>query len=129
MKLTLSKIYDSYITLQHMSENKLPVKISYAIYKNINIMKNEVTFLENERLKLGEEYVERDNENNPIPLDNSNSSYKIIEGKEKEYNEKYQLLWNTEVEIEPYKINLDLLLNSDIRIEPAIFEGLDFILE
>lgn len=130
MKLTLSRLYDSYITLQRMSQNKLPIKVSYTIYKNLSTMKTEVKFFENERFKIGEEYVQRDKENNPIPIENSNnSSYKIIQGKEKEYIEKINKLCNTEIEVELYQINLDDLLDSGVSIEPVVFEVLDYIIE
>lgn len=128
MNLTLSKVYNSYIILQRISGDRLPVKISYAISKNMNLLKDDAVFYEEERVKLSEEYVQRDKNNNPIPSDNGNG-YKIMEGKNEEFNKKLTELSNTEVEIDPFKINLNVLLDSDITIEPIIFEVLDFIFE
>ena len=77
MKLTLSneKIVNTINTLGGLSNAKLPVKVAYAITKNINKINVELEAYNEERAKLINKYGERDekgklnvNENGIIPL-------------------------------------------------------------
>ena len=120
MKLTLSneRIVNTINTLGELSNAKLPVKVAYAITKNINKINVELEAYNKEKAKLINKYGEKDekgklnvNENGIIPL-------------KEEHIEDY----NRENEIDIHMIQLDDLLNSDYNISPSELMTIDFMI-
>ena len=127
MKLTLSneRIVNTINTLGGLSNAKLPVKVAYAITKNINKINVELEAYNKEKAKLINKYGEKDekgklnvNENGIIPLKEEH-----IE----DYNRDIKELLSIENEIDIHMIQLDDLLNSDYNISPAELSAIDFI--
>ena len=59
LKLTNEKIVDSISVLSELNNAKLPVKISYAISKNINKIEKELKIYNSEKYKLINKYGEK----------------------------------------------------------------------
>ena len=128
MKLTLSneRIVNTINTLGELSNAKLPVKVAYAITKNINKINVELEAYNKEKAKLINKYGERDekgklnvNENGIIPLKEEH-----IE----DYNRDIKEFLSIENEIDIHIIQLDDLLNSDYNISPSELMTIDFMI-
>ena len=61
-------------------------------------------------------------------IDENTSSYQVKEGKTEELTKKIQELNNTEISIETYPFDLDLLINSNIQIEANLFNDIDYLI-
>lgn len=97
MKLKLNEVKEKLEELIKVSEKKLPVRISYAIAKNIKILTKEYKTLEEERLKLCREYAEKDTKGQPIIVENT---FKISTENEQKLEEEYVSLVSIDVELE-----------------------------
>ena len=116
MKLTLSneRIVNTINTLGELSNAKLPVKVAYAITKNINKINVELEAYNKEKAKLINKYGERDEKGKLNVNENG-----IIDIKE---------LLSIENEIDIHMIQLDDLLNSDYNISPSELMTIDFMI-
>ena len=72
MKLTLSneRIVNTINTLGELSNAKLPVKVAYAITKNINKINVELEAYNKEKAKLINKYGEKDEKGKSVGLKN-----------------------------------------------------------
>lgn len=115
MKIKLDKIYQSFILLNVLNENnKLSFKIHYWCMRNLNILYDSVKFYENEKSKLYEEYLVKNNDGTYFKLNEQTNTYEseIKEGKEQELNEKLSELNNIDCEIDPYLIDAEYLFTQ-----------------
>ena len=128
MKLNLSneRIVNTINVLAELNNAKLPIKLAYAITKNINKINSELKAYNEEKAKLINKYGEKDekgklnvNENGIIPLKEEH-----IE----DYNRDIKELLSIENEIDIHMIQLDDLLNSDYNISPSELMTIDFMI-
>ena len=121
MKLTNIEIVNIINILEQYSEKKLPQKISYAITKNILILKEDYLCYEKELNKIFDIYdadLQKDEEGklirseNGIPLLKKESNNSFV----KDVTE----LLNITVDINLYKINSELFdyIDSENRYDP-----------
>lgn len=130
MTITLYKLSNAYNTLIKLSKERLPIKLSYAINKNIHYLENDYKFYKNSMYELYRTYFETDENGQFISkeIDENTSSYKIKFGQEAELTQKINELNNTDVNTETYEIEFDLLITSAINVEANIFDDLDFLI-
>ena len=129
MKLTLSneRIVNTINTLGNLNNTQLPIKLAYAISKNINKIDIELKTYNDEKAKLINKYAEKDKEGNVI---SDEHGHIIIEEKHKEdWNNDISELLSIENEIDIHKIQLDDLLNANYNISPAELSMIDFMIE
>lgn len=100
----------------------LPIKASYAISKNLNILNREIKAYEQERLKLIDKYGSKDEEGKLII---ENGSFKI--DNVQEFNEKFKELAEISNELEIHSLNIDILENE--KFSPIELEAIDYMLE
>ena len=129
MKLTLSneRIVNTINTLGELSNAKLPVKVAYAITKNINKINTELKSYNEEKTKLINKYGEKDEEGKLKVEENG-----IIHLKEEfieDYNRDIKELLSIENELDIHMIQLDDLLNSDYNISPMELMTIDFMIK
>lgn len=131
MEIKLSEIATAFNSLQNIADRKFPIKLSYAINKNIQLLKGEFLFYQNKVQELYDSYLEKDKDGNYIILNETDGhvSLKIKEGMQKEFGDKLKELNEITAEINVHTIKLDLLLESNVEIEPTIIESISFILE
>lgn len=128
MKLNLSneRIVNTIDVLGELNNAKLPVKVAYAITKNINKINSELKAYNKEKAKLIDKYGEKDEEGKLKVDEKGNVPLK------KEYIEDYNRdiaeLLSIENEIDIHMINLDDLLNSNCNISPAGLVAIDFMI-
>ncbi|NAS18608.1 hypothetical protein GND98_012200 [Clostridium butyricum] len=126
IKVTNREMESKVNILRKLSNMKLPVKVSYAIAKNINTIDKELKVFISERDKLIKEYAIKDEHGNPKV---ENNQYLFPDGKDKECNSKYAELLDIEVELQLREINIDDLINSNVDLTPNDMLELEFMLK
>lgn len=123
-KVTNVDMLNGLNALISIKDEKLPVKISYGIKKNIEILTKELVPYDKEREELINKYGQKDldgklkiKDNNYIIEDIPNFNKDIIE------------LQNIENEIDVHYISLDILLNSDAEMSTAELTAIEFMLK
>lgn len=128
MKLNLSneRIVNTINVLGELNNAKLPVKVAYAITKNINKINSELKAYNEEKAKLIDKYAEKDKEGKLKTDEYGNVPLK--EEHIEDYNRDIKELLSIENEIDIHMINLDDLLNSNYNISPAELTAIDFMI-
>ena len=131
MDLTLGEIRDKYKVFVAISSKKLPIKLSYAISKNLSVLEKEANLIDNNRIKLAEAYAEKNPDGTPI-ID-KNKCYVIGEAALPSLNKEIAEYYRTVTSIDICKANikeLDKLEESRYdALSPAEISALDFMLE
>ena len=123
-KLTNKEILNKIDMLGEISNKKLPVKVSYAIAKNIAKIESELKHYNKEREKILEEYCLKDETGN---LKVENGNYSIDPEKIDQWNKDIQDLNNIVIELDINKFNLDLLNGYDMTASEMMC--IDFMIE
>lgn len=127
MKLTNRKIVNDAIFLGSLSQKQLPIKISYALAKNIAKIEKELEIYNSERQKLLDKYaVKGENGENVIDV---NNQLKIDDKNMSNWNESISELLDIEIEIDIHKFNKDDLLNSNCEMTPSELMLIDYMIE
>ena len=117
MKITFNQVLNMYNTLTELKSKNF--KISYWISRNIKILNEPYSFAIKERADIYEEYLELDENHRYFTIENDTIKFNLKE-KSAEYAEKFQErineLFNTDCEIEPYLIDINVLMESDLEI-------------
>ena len=116
MKVSEIRMY--YPVLLTLADKRLPIRLSYAIGRNIDKLHTEYERIEEERRKLCEEFADKDEEGKPVMTRSviegqEVSGYQIAEEKQQEFAAQFSELLDTQVE-------LDLM-----TIEPQVLDLLD----
>lgn len=129
MKIKLAEIKSRHQALCMIGNKKLPIKLSYAISKNILILQKEAETLEKERIKLLEQYAQKDEAGKPKITD---GHYELGNNEEK-VNEEFKAFMNSEEEFDVYTVPVEVVdLLEDPRYDiltPAELISIDFMLE
>ena len=136
MKRTIAEINTDYALLVSLANKRLPVKLAYAISKNITKLEPEHRTAETERIKLCERYAKKDENGEYIltksVIDGQQVSGYVIEDQE-EFARQLAELMAIETEIEPMKVPVSVLdqLDSDRYdpLTPAQIMSLDWMME
>ena len=121
MKLTNRKIVNDANLLGNLTHKQLPIKVSYAIAKNISKIEKEL-----ERQKLIDKYCLKDEEGNLI---DENNQFKIADGNLESWNKDMNELLDIEIDINIHKFSKDDLFNSNCNITPAELMLIDYMIE
>lgn len=127
MRLSNRKILNDINTLGAISQKQLPIKVSYAIAKNINKLENELKTYNQERQKLIDKYCLKDENGNNV-VDEYNN-LKIADENIETWNKEMNELLDIEIDIEIHKFNLDCLINSNIEMKPAEIMTIHYMIE
>lgn len=126
LKITNRELESKVNILRNLSNMKLPVKVSYAIAKNIKEIDRELNILLDEKMKLIKEYALKDENGNPKV---KNGKYLFNDEEKEECNSKYAELLEIEVELKLMEINTEDLINSDVELTPNDLIQLEFMLK
>lgn len=129
MKLNLSneRIVNTINVLGELNNAKLPVKVAYAITKNINKINTELKAYNEEKVKLIDKYAEKDEKGKLKTNEIGNVILK--EEHIEDWNRDIAELLSIENEMDIHMIQLDDLLNSNYNISPAELTAIDFMIE
>lgn len=125
MKLTNKKIATDSMILMGISRKELPVKVSYALAKNIAKIEKELEIYNSERQKLLDKYCVKD-ENGQNKID-ENNQLKIQEVYLKDWEQDIKELQNIELEIDIHKFKIDEL--NGYNMAPSELIAIDYMIE
>lgn len=124
MKLTNKKILNNAMTIGVISNKELPVKVSYALAKNISKLEKELEIYNKEREKLIEKYSVKDDDNKTV-ID-ENNQIKIQDKYLEDWNKDIKELQEIEVEIDIHKFELEEL--NGYSMTPAELMAIDYMI-
>lgn len=116
--------------LQAVQAKKFPVRVSYAIAKNLKVLLKEHEDFEYSRIEICKDYAEKDEDGNSLVQD---GSYVIPDEKKQEFNEEIDTLAKIEAELNIVKVDLsefDKCEDERYDLPNAYdFETLDFMID
>lgn len=127
MKITNRKIVNNTNLLAALTNKQLPIKISYAIAKNISKIEKELEIYNIERQKIIDKYCIKDSKGNNAIDDNN--QYKIDDKYLESFNKDINELLDIEIDINMHKINKDDLFDSNCNMTPAELMLIDYMIE
>lgn len=119
MKLSNGKILNSIGTLSKVSQMELPIKVSYAIAKNISKIENELKVYNAEKQKLIDKYTVKDEHGN----------LKISEEHQEAWTRDIEALVEIEVDIDIHKFSVEEFINFNCNISPGELMAIDYMIE
>lgn len=127
MKITNRRLVMDAKFLGSLTEKKLPIKVSYALAKNISKIETELNIYSKERSKLIDKYCKKDKDGkNIVDKDNNLSIEDIyLDDWNKDLNE----LLDIEIEIDIHKFNINDLLNSNCEMTASELMLIDYMIE
>lgn len=111
-------------TLAILATTRLPIKLSYAVKKNIEIMSRELKTYDEEREVLINKYGEKDREGK-VKIENNNFIIKDVEN----FNNDIKELQSIEIEVDTFDISLNALLNTNIELTSTELTSIEFLLK
>ncbi|MGL5642928.1 MAG: DUF1617 family protein, partial [Paraclostridium sp.] len=126
-KITNRRIVMDANLLGSLTQKKFPIKVSYALAKNLSKIEKELEIYNIERQKLIDKYCIKDeNGENKIDKDNKLSlDEKYLDAWNKDLNE----LLDIEIEIDIHEFNINDLLNSDCEMTASELMIIDYMIE
>lgn len=126
MKLTNSRLLADTQGLSQLTQKSLPIKVSYAIAKNIAKIQSELKIYNEERQKLIDKYSVKDEEGKTLVGEDNQITIQIefLEAWTKDITELEEI----EVEIDIHKFNINELLNGQYEMSPGEFMLLDYMI-
>jgi hypothetical protein len=125
MKLSNERILNDIKTLAEISAKQLPVKVSYAIAKNISKIEVELKIYNHEREKLIEKYAEKDDKDKIIA--DAKGQIKFKKEHLADWNKDIRDLLTIENDIDIHKFSLDAL--EGYNMSPGELRTIDYMLE
>lgn len=133
MKLFLYEILNMSNAIESLANEKVPPRVRYWILKNTRLIREHCVFYETERNRLTNEYVEKLPDGSYGTVSESGDfvlNYKNEESESK-YKDELIKLGNLDVEMEPYLLNYEKLIeeNPSFMLEPKYELVLDKLIE
>lgn len=136
--MTLQDIRVNYQLLLALGNKRLPVRLGYAISRNLDKLKAEYERSETERTKLCEQYADKDADGKPIlskSVINGEqvTGYQIPDDKRDEFAAQLTELYDTDVPLDLMTVDESVLdlLDSDRydALTPAELYGIDWMIK
>lgn len=127
MKITNRRIVNDANFLGTLNNKQLPIKVSYAISKNVSKLERELKIYNSEREKIINKYCKKDEEGNLV-IDENNQyhiEYENIDVCNKELNE----LLDIEIEVNIHKFKLNDLMYGNYEMSPSEMALIDYMIE
>lgn len=122
MKLSNEKLVNSIGVLSKLTNMELPIKLSYAISKNITKINRELVVYNKERQKLIEKYGEKDKEGNLKAKEDGTINILDIDS----FNKDLKEILEIETEVDIHVIDLEKV-DVDIKITPGEIILVDYM--
>lgn len=116
------KLVNSIVVLSKLTQMELPIKLSYALSKNITKIDRELTVYNKERGKLIEKYGEKDEEGNLKTKEDGTINILDIDS----FNKDLKEILEIETEVDIHLIDLEKV-NVDINITPGEIMLVDYM--
>lgn len=127
MKLTNRRILNDANFLTALMQRQFPVRVSYAISKNISKLESELNLYNKERQKIIDKYCKKDKEGKLVIDENNQYSIKdeYINICTKELDE----LLDIEVDVNIHKFKLNDLMCGNYEMSPSEMVLIDYMIE
>ena len=125
MKLSNERILNDAQSLGSISNKELPIKVSYAIAKNINKIESELKVYSNEKQKLIDKYSEKDDAGKTL-IDAENK-IKIQDEYLENWNRDIEELLAIENEVDIHTFDISLL--EGFSMSPSELMLIDYMIE
>ena len=125
MKLSNERILRDIPSLIEISKKQLPIKVSYAIAKNIAKIESEINVYNKEREKLIEKYAVKDEQGKTIV--DENNQIRIQEEHIEDWSRDIKELLSIENEVDIHKFSIDVL--EGYSMTPAELMIIDYMIE
>lgn len=112
MKLSNKKLVDVIEGIGNIVNMTLPVKVSYAILKNVTKIEKELEIYHKERERLVAKYGEKKESGNLKISEDGKVNIEDVEGWNKEFNE----LLNIKVDIDIHKFKIDEIMDCNMSV-------------
>ena len=112
--------------LNKFSQDKLPVKLTYAIARNIKMLNAAVETFDEIKKKLLDEYAIKDSEGN-IEVDEHDSSITVKDGKGEEFSAKVKELLDIDVNINVHMVPFEVVESLNLSVTDMF--AIDFMLD
>lgn len=122
MKLSNEKLVNSIGVLNKLTNMELPIKLSYAISKNITKINRELVVYNKERQKLIEKYGEKDEESKLKTKEDGTINILDIDS----FNKDLKEILEIETEVDIHVIDLEKV-DVDINITPGEIMLVDYM--
>lgn len=122
MKLSNEKLVNSIGVLSKLTNMELPIKLSYAISKNITKIDRELVVYNKERQKLIEKYGEKDEESKLKTKEDGTINILDIDS----FNKDLKEILDIETEVDIHVIDLEKV-DVDINITPGEIMLVDYM--
>lgn len=125
MKLSNRRLIEDIQTLSALTQKQLPVKISYAIAKNIGKIQSELNIYNKERAKLVDKYAEKDEKGEIVVEKNKQIKFKdkCVEDWKRDIN----ALLDIESDIDIHKFSINDL--NGFNISAAEIKAIDYMIK
>ena len=112
MKITNRQVIEfiNRVSANKLASKRLPVKVAYAISRNLDKMNNIITSYETARKTLLDQYAEKDEEGKAKVKD---GNYVIQEDQKQAFSDEMKELLEVENEIDLHTINMDEVEKCD----------------
>lgn len=127
IKLSNEKLVNSVQTLNTLTQQQLPITISYAISKNIVKIEEELKIYNTEKQKLIEKYSVKDEEEKTKV--GEDGTITIAEENIDMWNKDIAELFAIENEIDIHQIQISKLENSNFNIAPSELMKIDYMIK
>jgi len=124
MEITNSQVLRSIAPLKYLSDQEMPIKISYRLSRIIRQVDNILKDVEAARKQLLEKYSEKDETGNPIIQD---KDYVLKKDEIDQFDAEYQELMKESNELEFVKLSLSDL--DSVSIKTSCLLSLEWLIE
>jgi HAMP domain-containing protein len=114
MKITMSQAFPLFEFCSKLSEQQLPIKVSYKFAKAVNVLAPEIEFYRGQYSRYLRTYAQVDENGEFIQTPNGN--IKIQEGKESECAQKFNELDSIEIDLPNFEFTLDELDSLELTV-------------
>lgn len=133
--MKLNEVQGKLKFLLGLADKNLPVRISYAIAKNIKLLNKECGEMEEQRIKLCEKYAKKDENGKAVIIENGDdSAYDIVQENKQQLQEEYKELLFADADLELHMVDMQEFEKCDCSdrydvLTVAEYAALDFMIK
>ena len=136
--MKIREIRERYTILSDLAAKKLPIKLAYAVSRNLELLQAEVTRSEEKRIELCKEYANVDQDGNPQMVDSvvdgqQVSGFQIDPERAEDFVAQLNELFDLDVAVSPMTVDSAVLdqLESDRYdpLTPAQIGGIGWMID
>lgn len=123
MKISNQRLIENIQKLSGVAQKQLPVKVSYAISKNISKIESELKVYDKERQKLIDKYAEKDEKGQAIADEKGQIKFNDKDS----WDNDIKVLLDIENEIDIHKFSINEL--NGINISAVELQAIDYMID